>query len=186
MNYKNEIITGKNVREFMAKLSISPVQLQALLGLYSPTITKLLSPEMQDKPIDRLFAGMIRFYSNNPELLHTLPGRVFWGSSTLGDLEAACERVPICIGGEKLNAHKNAHLGIIIFRGYGAARKFLNVDSELTLQIVLWINIVCHCLSVYRADLIEQVILEEVHVHKMDLNILLKKAWPSITKTLIR
>lgn len=181
MNLKNTIVTGKHLRELGETFEITQLDLQALMGLYAATLVKLTAEQNADKPVDRIYGAMVRFLAHNyPQFYKRVSHYDNLHISTLEELQEAHERNPIEVGGQELDLTSNAHLGIVIFRGYGAARNFLHGNTTLTLPVVKWVNHVINCCNTGQKHLIERVIQEEAEAHDLDIDKLLREAWPKI------
>lgn len=181
MRLKKTIIRGKHIKALEQELDLPMLHIQCLLGLYAPTISKMFSEAMLEEPINRGYCGPIRFINHNwPKFFSGFPTLNLFNSTDLDDLLDVSEQSPLSIKGTTLDLCSIAHLGVVLFRGYGAARNTLNRESVIPLQLTQWINIVHYCLITGQNELIEAVIIEEAEAHKLDINKLLNSAWPAM------
>ena len=183
---KNVIITGRHLKDLEACTGLNLLDIQSMLGLYPATFANITSAAKIDEPIDRLYAASVRFLTKNyPRYYNNISVPDQFRLRGLPELTRAIKKQPLTVYGISLIPDKVPHLGIILMRKQGAARKFLlGADAKgcaLTLPLQKWINLVVGCLDRNCPELIEAVIVEEISAHyenpKDTFTEMLKKAW---------
>jgi hypothetical protein len=187
---KNNILTGKDLKDFLELLSSNTLFAQCLIGIYAPTM--LTINNRPDIPLDRSISVIIRLTTNNLDFIDTVPSVYLRKNWTAVDLIEAWNNTPIKhrikVGGKDLNLESYGHLGVIMMRGYSAARKLLLDDGGIpstkkpTRQSSAWIGLIIYCLKTRKSALIEQVIAEEIAVHDVEIEEIMKKGWKAIEK----
>lgn len=182
---KPPIMTGQSLSELESKLGVNQLHLQALLGIYSPSLIKIFATP--DAPLDRLHSAIVRFAGTNKSFLNTYPVSQLFKQYDYSDLlKVYNKRTNNTLDGKFvlddtiLDLTNYAHVGIILFRGYGAARNVVNHESNSTLTISIWIGFVIECIKNKRSKLIMDIVKKEASAHDIPIEQLLKKAWPSL------
>jgi hypothetical protein len=187
---ENEILTGKHLKEFLRFLGSNTLFAQCLLGIYAPTM--LLLNKRIDSPLDRSLSVIIRLGTDDLDFIDSIPAGYFRTNWDAHDLIATWNDTPkkhrIKLDGRHLDIESYGHLGIITMRGYSSARKLLLDDGAVpnnkkpTRQSSAWIGILIYCLKMNKANLIEKVIHDEVRIHDVSIETILKKGWKAIEK----
>ncbi|MFT6906475.1 MAG: hypothetical protein ACJAS1_003142 [Oleiphilaceae bacterium] len=190
MKKKTHILTGKDLLAFEDYLDSNTLFVQNILGIYAPTLYKMHNEK--DVPIDRLTAAIIRFVTNNTEFTDKVPLghlRKNWDLLDLTlTLTTASPKNGIKVKGKLLNPEMSAHIGVLLMRGYTAARRLTTKNdgvSELDQQhlptrpVSIWIGFIIYAIENKMPHLIEKVIDQEIEAHGTDVEMLLRRAWPS-------
>lgn len=179
---KNEVICGHHVREFGERYGFNSLEMQFLLGMHGPTYAKITNHLNESEPVsERLYSASLRMLDLicSSEYFQKMSFAELMRKPTLNEFIAACTQKRIKVGKSALDPDDNAEGGVLMLRGYGAARNLLKGIACPTVPLTRWMGLVMFCLDHNKVAWVEDVIATEAQVNGVDIKELLVSAWPT-------